>query len=96
MVIRKSYTGDQLEKMNDDELQAAVVNADLFARIEPETKRRIIAALKRGDAFDKLAKEKSKDTGSKDNGGDLDWGPAGRYVPEFGNAMKALAKCLPA
>lgn len=47
MVIQKSYTGDQLEKMTDAELQAAVVQADLFARIEPETKRRIIAALKK-------------------------------------------------
>ncbi len=46
MQIHKSYTGDQLEAMNDTELQAAVINADLFARIEPETKRRIIAALK--------------------------------------------------
>ena len=52
----------------------------------------IIASLKRGESFEKVAKEKSKDTGSKDNGGDLDWGPAGRYVPEFGNAMKALQK----
>ncbi|MBI1281396.1 MAG: HAD-IC family P-type ATPase [Anaerolineaceae bacterium] len=46
MQIRKAYTGDQLQKMNDAELRGAVVNADLFARIEPETKRRIIAALK--------------------------------------------------
>ena len=52
--------------------------------------KKIIAALKAGENFEKLAKEKSKDTGSKDNGGDLDWGPAGRYVPEFGNALKAL------
>ena len=52
----------------------------------------IIASLKKGESFEKLAKEKSKDTGSKDNGGDLDWAPAGRYVPEFGNAVKALPK----
>ena len=52
----------------------------------------IIASLGRGESFEKLAKDKSKDTGSKDNGGDLDWGPAGRYVPEFGNALKALQK----
>jgi peptidyl-prolyl cis-trans isomerase C len=52
----------------------------------------IIASLKRGETFEKLAKEKSKDTGSKDNGGDLDWAPAGRYVPEFANAVKALPK----
>ena len=52
----------------------------------------VIAALKRGETFEKLAKEKSKDTGSKDNGGDLDWAPAGRYVPEFATAVKAQAK----
>jgi cation-transporting ATPase E len=46
MEIRKSYTGDQLEAMDDTELRGAVLGADLFARIEPETKRRIIAALK--------------------------------------------------
>jgi peptidyl-prolyl cis-trans isomerase C len=74
-------------QMGDKEYKARHILVDK----EDEAKA-IIAALKRGDAFDKLAKEKSKDTGSKDNGGDLDWGPAGRYVPEFGNAMKALAK----
>ena len=52
----------------------------------------IIASIKRGETFEKLAKEKSKDTGSKDNGGDLDWAPAGRYVPEFATAVKAQAK----
>ena len=52
----------------------------------------IIASLKRGETFEKLAKDKSKDTGSKDNGGDLDWAPAGRYVPEFATAVKAQAK----
>ena len=52
----------------------------------------IIVSLKRGETFEKLAKDKSKDTGSKDNGGDLDWAPAGRYVPEFATAVKAQAK----
>ena len=74
-------------QMGDKEYKARHILVDK----EDEAKA-IIAALKRGDAFDKLAKEKSKDTGSKDNGGDLDWGPSGRYVPEFGNAMKALQK----
>jgi cation-transporting P-type ATPase E len=46
LVIRKSYTGDQLEAMDENELRGIVLGADLFARIEPETKRRIIAALK--------------------------------------------------
>ena len=34
----------------------------------------------------------TKDTGSAANGGSLDWARAGGYVPEFGNALKALKK----
>ena len=74
-------------QMGDKEYKARHILVD-----KEDDAKAIIASLKRGDAFDKVAKEKSKDTGSKDNGGDLDWGPAGRYVPEFGNAMKALQK----
>lgn len=45
--VDNAYTGDQLEKLSSDELEAAAVNGDLFARIEPDTKRKLIAALKR-------------------------------------------------
>ncbi len=47
MTIRKAFTGDQLEAMTDSELEAAVTEGDLFARIEPDTKKKLIAALKR-------------------------------------------------
>ena len=52
----------------------------------------IIDQLGKGGDFAKIAQEKSKDTGSKDNGGDLDWGPAGRFVPPFAEALKKLGK----
>jgi peptidyl-prolyl cis-trans isomerase C len=52
----------------------------------------IIDQLNKGADFAKLAKEKSKDPGSKDNGGDLDWGPAGRYVKPFADAVSSLKK----
>ncbi|MGZ5033129.1 MAG: peptidylprolyl isomerase [Usitatibacter sp.] len=52
----------------------------------------IIADLNKGGDFAKLAKEKSKDPGSKDNGGDLDWGPAARYVKPFADAVQAQPK----
>jgi peptidyl-prolyl cis-trans isomerase C len=52
----------------------------------------IIAQLDKGADFATLAKEKSKDPGSKDNGGDLDWGPAGRYVKPFADAVTTLPK----
>jgi len=52
----------------------------------------IIDQLNKGADFAKLAKEKSKDPGSKDNGGELDWGPAGRYVKPFADAVMSLKK----
>ena len=52
----------------------------------------IIAELNKGGDFAKIAKDKSKDPGSKDNGGDLDWGPSARYVPAFANAVTSLQK----
>jgi peptidyl-prolyl cis-trans isomerase C len=52
----------------------------------------IIAELNKGGDFAKLAKEKSKDPGSKDNGGDLDWGPSARYVKPFADAVNGMQK----
>jgi peptidyl-prolyl cis-trans isomerase C len=52
----------------------------------------IIVELNKGGDFAKLAKEKSKDPGSKDNGGDLDWGPSARFVKPFADATMALKK----
>ncbi len=52
----------------------------------------IIAQLDKGADFAKLAKEKSKDPGSKDNGGELDWGPAARYVKPFAEAVESTPK----
>ena len=42
----KAYTGDQVEAMSAAELEVAVAEANVFARVEPETKRKIIRALK--------------------------------------------------
>ena len=52
----------------------------------------IIAELNKGGDFAKIAKEKSKDPGSKENGGDLDWGPSARYVKPFADAVTTQQK----
>lgn len=53
----------------------------------------IIEQLKKNpNDFGKIAKEKSKDPGSKDNNGDLDWGPAARYVKPFADAVQSQPK----
>jgi peptidyl-prolyl cis-trans isomerase C len=58
---------------------------------EDEAKQ-IIADLNKGGDFAKLAKDHSKDPGSKEKGGDLDWGPAARYVKPFADAVTSQAK----
>lgn len=57
-----------------------------------EDAKQIIADLNKGGDFAKIAKEKSKDPGSKDNGGDLDWGPSARYVKPFADAVTTQQK----
>jgi len=51
----------------------------------------IIAALQKGEKFEKLA-DRSKDTGSKANGGDLDWNAPSNFVKPFSDAMVATPK----
>ena len=51
----------------------------------------IIEQLKKGAKFEDLAKQ-SKDIGSREKGGELDWQPAATYVKPFGNALAKLEK----
>lgn len=51
----------------------------------------ITAQLKKGAKFEELAK-KSKDPGSAQRGGELDWAGAGAYVKPFSDAMVKLDK----
>ena len=52
----------------------------------------LITQIKGGAKFEDLAKAKSKDPGSGENGGDLDFAKPENYVPEFSKAMVALTK----
>ena len=58
---------------------------------EDEAKK-LIADIKAGAKFEDVAKANSKDPGSAENGGDLDFAKPETYVPEFGQAMAKLKK----
>ena len=63
----------------------------ILVKQEDEAKQ-IIAQIRKGASFDKLAADKSEDTGSKGKGGDLDWAPPNRYVKPFADALAKLKK----
>ncbi len=52
----------------------------------------LITQIKGGAKFEDLAKKSSKDPGSGEKGGDLDFAAPGAYVPEFSQAMVKLKK----
>jgi len=84
-VLRKEY--DAIKgQIGDKEYKVRHILVDK----EDEAKE-IITALQKGEKFEKLA-ERSKDTGSKANGGDLDWNAPANFVKPFADAMVALPK----
>jgi peptidyl-prolyl cis-trans isomerase C len=57
-----------------------------------EDAKGLIKQLNGGAKFEEVAKKNSKDPGSAENGGDLDFAKPDAYVPEFGQAMSKLKK----
>ncbi|TSE34231.1 peptidylprolyl isomerase [Tepidimonas charontis] len=83
--LRAEY--DRLVKQMGQEYRAR----HILLGSEEEAKA-VLAELDKGTRFEDLAKQRSKDPGSAAKGGDLDWATPDMFVPEFGNAMKALNK----
>jgi peptidyl-prolyl cis-trans isomerase C len=57
-----------------------------------EDAKKLIADIKGGAKFEDVAKKNSKDPGSAENGGDLDFAKPDAYVPEFSGALTKLKK----
>ena len=93
---KKNPISDADAKAEYDKFKAQASGTEYRARhilVEGEDEAKaLIAQIKGGAKFDELAKAKSKDPGSGQNGGDLDFAKAESYVPEFSKAMVALKK----
>ena len=93
---KKLGTTDAEARAEYDRIKAANGDKEYRARhilVEKEEEAKaLIAQLKAGAKFEDLAKKNSKDPGSAENGGDLDWANPGNYVPEFSAAMTKLQK----
>jgi peptidyl-prolyl cis-trans isomerase C len=84
--IKARYDKDIASYQAPEEVHAR----HILVKTEDEAKA-VLAALAGGADFATLAKEKSIDPGSKDNGGDLGFFSKGQMVPEFEAAAFALA-----
>lgn len=95
--LKTSVISDEMLKVEYDKIKAQMSGTEYKARhilVEKEADAKdIIAKLKKEPkAFEALAKQKSLDTGSKVNGGDLGWFDPRSMVPEFGVAVAKLEK----
>jgi peptidyl-prolyl cis-trans isomerase C len=95
-MISAKQVGDDVLKKEYDQIKAGLGDKEYRARhILVEKKEEadaIIKQLQSGAKFEDLAKASSKDPGSKENGGDLDWAVPSNYVKPFSDAMIALEK----
>jgi peptidyl-prolyl cis-trans isomerase C len=94
--VARKVTPEKLQQRYEERLKSMPAEEEVHARhilvsTEDEAKA-IIADLKKGAAFDKLAKEKSTDKASGAEGGDLGWFKKSDMVKEFADAAFALNK----
>jgi peptidyl-prolyl cis-trans isomerase C len=94
--IAKRITNEKMQQRYQEKLKSMPAEEEVHARhilvaTEQEAKD-LLAELKKGTAFDKLAKEKSTDKASGAEGGDLGWFKRTDMVKEFSDAAFNLKK----
>jgi peptidyl-prolyl cis-trans isomerase C len=94
-VRKHPITDDDVQK-EYDRAKAHTGDKEYKARhilVETEDQAKgMIAELKKGGKFDELATKNSKDNGTKDRGGDLDWNVPSVFDPQFAEVMVKLEK----
>jgi peptidyl-prolyl cis-trans isomerase C len=103
-ILAQTYRADWLKahpvseeavKAEFEKIKGQMGDTEYKARhilVEKDTEaKEIIEKLKKGEKFEELAKV-SKDPGSKDRGGDLDWNLPGGFVKPFSDVMVKLEK----
>ncbi|MBS0243260.1 MAG: peptidylprolyl isomerase [Proteobacteria bacterium] len=94
--VKGGVTEKDAKAFYDKEVAGAPALEEVHARhilVESEEQAKDIAQkIAKGEDFASLAKQFSKDTGSKDEGGDLGYFTKGRMVPQFEEAAFKLDK----
>ena len=94
--VRKNPVSDADVQKEYERVKAEQGDKEYRARhilVETEDQaKQLVADLKKGSKFEDLAAKNSKDPGSKDRGGDLDWHAPGDFDRAFSDAMTKLDK----
>ena len=94
--VRKNPISEADIQKEYDRARAGTGDKEYKARhilVESEDQAKdLIAQLKKGAKFDELATKNSKDSGTKERGGDLDWNVPGVFDKQFSEAMVKLDK----
>ena len=94
--VKRNPVSDDMLRKEYERLKPQIPPKEYRVRhilVEKEDEaKNIIAQLKKGGSFEKLAAAHSTDPGSKGRGGDLDWAPAENYVKPFAEAVTRLKK----
>jgi len=95
--IKNNPISDEAIKAEYERIKATITGDEykashILVEQEAEAKEIIAKLNKDPGAFAQLAQERSQDTGSKANGGDLGWFDLNRMVPEFSEAVSKLEK----
>lgn len=93
--VKNNPVSDAQLKQDYEALKTQLGDTEFHARhilVETEAEAKaIIAKLDKGEKFANLANQ-SKDTGSKETGGDLGWNVPTAFVKPFGDALGKLGK----
>jgi peptidyl-prolyl cis-trans isomerase C len=94
--VRKNPIGDADVQKEYERAKSQTGAKEYKARhilLETEDQAKaMIADLKKGAKFEELATKNSKDSGTKERGGDLDWNVPGVFDKQFSEAMMKLEK----
>ncbi|GAB4122907.1 MAG: peptidylprolyl isomerase [Sideroxydans sp.] len=93
--VKNHPIAEDILRQDYENMKARVGNKEYkvsHVLVATEDEAKAVAKRLKKEKFAKVAKEKSKDPGSRDNGGDLGWTVPTNFVQPFGEAILKLSK----
>ena len=94
--VAKPISDEEMKKVYDDKIKSQNFTEykarHILITSNEDDAKAVIADLDKGAKFEELAKSKSNDPGTKEQGGDLGWFNPAQMVPEFAPVLASMTK----